>query len=64
MTEFRVLVNFSHGEVKTGFNYYLRCSDTAIKTIEHVEVQITIVDFLVQPYVWCVTVHCLFGAVI
>ena len=41
-------VNFSHFEGTTGSDYYLRRSDTAINTLEHV---------VVQPYICCVTVQ-------
>ena len=43
-----MFVNFSHGEVTTGSDYYLRRSDTAINTFEHV---------VEQPNIWCVIVQ-------
>ena len=51
-TEFHVFVNFFNCEAATGFNYYLRHSDTAINTFEHVVVQPYISWVMVQRPIW------------
>ena len=56
-TEFCEFVNFSHAEFTTGFNYYLRHSDTAINTFKHVVAQPYIWCVMVQRHFWCVTLQ-------